>query len=529
MVKYSSFNRIMNARDLFKNGASSKSLMSIEYFRIKQFLGVLLLLMLIGCSRQKETVITVEFPDQPEVNTLFYSEPISGINFVEFRDTLKANETGKFELKIKITQPSFVSIWVNPRSRVKLLVEPGNNYHVFMELQKNAEITGANEKGQMLYATLSDTDYIERDLEKIGINIFNISDTISLIYVHNKINELKQSEILKFKELLDRKEITKSFFDLVKKDRDCYYASLEAVFSIIKTDDGMNIEDDLLENLTKIYDQYPPNDKNLLFSSFWREYAKFYVTGYKQYIQDDFDVQKLEYLEESGMYNTHIINEAKKYLNGKALEFFQAQYFYIKFLQVYSRYEKEFITLFEQFEKDYPKSGFSRFLKPYVDEIIDYFRIIEQPFDKDILLIDNYENINTLEDAIKPLRGKKIYIDVWGTWCNPCIREFTHNETLKKILAENNIQPLYISIRDDDDQKWRNAIKHYHLTGAHIRANQELFIDLERVFSKDLERSYISIPWYILIDEEGNIMEERAKSPSQLVAGEELWQAARVH
>jgi len=52
------------------------------------------------------------------------------------------------------------------------------------------------------------------------------------------------------------------------------------------------------------------------------------------------------------------------------------------------------------------------------------------------------------------------------------------------------------------------------LTGTHIRANKE--------FYDNLVKQYNIIPWYILIDEKGNIMEEHAKSPSQLVSGEKL-------
>ena len=97
---------------------------------MKQFLSVLLPLIMIGCSKQ-DIVITVEFPEQPEVNTLIYSVPVSGTAYWGFSDTLKRSETGKFELNLKVTQPSFVTIWdENYSNRVKLLVEPGNSYNV---------------------------------------------------------------------------------------------------------------------------------------------------------------------------------------------------------------------------------------------------------------------------------------------------------------------------------------------------------------------------------------------------------------
>jgi len=135
---------------------------------------------------------------------------------------------------------------------------------------------------------------------------------------------------------------------------------------------------------------------------------------------------------------------------------------------------------------------------------------------KTILVTDN---INTLEELVKPLNGRKIYIDIWATWCSPCLAQFAYNDALKKNLSENNVQQLYISIDNAlDDEKWKNYIEKYNLTGTHIRANGKLKEDL---FKRGLIIE--GIPQYILIDEKGNIMNEHAKHPSQLVSGEKLY------
>ena len=492
-----------------------------------QSLIVLMSLIIIGCAK-REVLITVEVHEQSDVNMLIHSVPITGTTYWGFTDTIKQHEAGKFELKMKITQPSFIIIRdESSQNRVKLLVEPGKNYQVSMQPEKNVQITGTNEKGQMLYATLSDAEFIELELRKI-VNLRD--DTISLTFVHQKINELKQSDISKFQKQLDNREISKSFFDLVQKDRDCYYASMEARFLLIKTYPsvrvGAKIEDELLENLKKIYDQYSPNNGRFMLSSFWSEYANFYITDYNQFTQEDFDLQKHIELRSNGAYHTYNINEAKKHLTGKALEFYQARYIHYECFQGSHKgsFEKEFISLFEQFGKDYPKSEYSKFIKPFIDKIIGYHQIIEQPFDQGMIFMDNYKTINTLEEAIKPLSGKKIYIDVWATWCGPCKIEFAHNEALKKMLTENDIQMLYISIdRAEQEQTWKNEIKYHRLIGTHIHANSEFNLNLMKLFSKNEEIPYISIPWYILIDEQGNIMKEPAKTPSQLVAGEKMW------
>ena len=129
----------------------------------------------------------------------------------------------------------------------------------------------------------------------------------------------------------------------------------------------------------------------------------------------------------------------------------------------------------------------------------------------------------------KPLLGKKIYVDIWATWCKPCLMEFEYNEALKKILSENDIQQLYISLdndpNSDNDKKWEDCIKQYNLTGTHIRfQGGGLALDIQKLFlTNDEGKVDISIPQYILIDEKGNIINKHAKRPSQLVAGEKLW------
>ena len=135
------------------------------------------------------------------------------------------------------------------------------------------------------------------------------------------------------------------------------------------------------------------------------------------------------------------------------------------------------------------------------------------------------DSINTFEEAIKPLRGKKIYIDIWATWCKPCLMEFAHNEDLNKYMKENDIQQLYISF-DNDNKTWVDFLNQnqYNLTGTHIRANNGLLgSDILKLFFTFDGEVIIAIPRYILIGENGNIMAKFAKSPSQIIAGEKLW------
>jgi thiol-disulfide isomerase/thioredoxin len=475
------------------------------------------LLFATGCSGKKETVITGHVAGVSGVKTLECTSPISGTSYAGFRDTIFLDEEGNFELRLLIDKPVFITVTnKNPRMPVKLLIEPGNSYHIDMDAsQKNTQISGTNEKGQMLYTALPKPSFVI-------IQALQLARDSSLASIHSKVEEEKQSDMAKFRELLDNREISKSFFNIVKADRDCYYASMEAsaylnkIYQLLETGQFVLPNgENLLENMAKIYTQYPPTDKRLLVSTFWREYTERYVSEYKQFIKEDYDVEKLKVPYQENRLYTFLIDESKKYLTGRALEFFQATL--IDFSASQNNYEKELITLYEQFTKDYPDSEYSNYMKPGIDKIVQYYQFVEKPFDETVHFLDGYENITTLEELVKPFKGKKVYIDIWATWCGSCKKTFEYQKALKKILDEQDIQQLFISIDDDNrDREWKETIKFYGLSGVHIRANKEFTDYLRKRYDKNNPR--MVIPWYILIDENGHIVREHAETPSKIIA-----------
>jgi thiol-disulfide isomerase/thioredoxin len=480
------------------------------------------ILFLAGCNSKKATVITGVATGKSDLKFLEYTVPLlSGTSYIGFSDTVRLDENGNFELKFNIDKPVFITIWnKDPYCSALLLVEPENSYHLAMDISKqDAQISNANAEKQ-LYVTLWDFSYVESDMHK-----FKLTKDTSLTSIHNRIKELKRFEISNLEQLLSHNEISESFFNTLIIDRDCYYAALEAVTYLAKLSRLFNKNpvaqpetEDLLKCLAEIYEQYPPNDERLFVSPFWEQLADSYITWYKLYEQGHYDMEKFkqELIEQQSSILIFDIAESKKYLKGKELEFFQATFLFQNAYQAH--HEKELISLYEQFTKDYPDSEYSKYIKPYIDEIISYYQIIEKPFAENVRFMDNYENIKTLDEALIPLKGKKIYIDVWATWCTPCKKEFVHLNELKKILDEQDVQQLFISIDEDNrDEKWKNGIKFYGLEGTHIRANKDLAMDLYKRYDRKAKTPYMSIPWYIMVDENGNIVNEHAEEPSKIV------------
>lgn len=69
-----------------------------------------------------------------------------------------------------------------------------------------------------------------------------------------------------------------------------------------------------------------------------------------------------------------------------------------------------------------------------------------------------------LRKITEPYRGKIVYIDVWGSWCHPCLENLEHAGELKQALKDFDIIYLYLA-SSTSDSAWKGVIKEYNLTG----------------------------------------------------------------
>lgn len=63
--------------------------------------------------------------------------------------------------------------------------------------------------------------------------------------------------------------------------------------------------------------------------------------------------------------------------------------------------------------------------------------------------------------------NKFIYIDLWASWCQPCVKEIPALKVLEKEYADKNIEFVSISI-DAKVEDWHKALKHYDLHGSQL-------------------------------------------------------------
>lgn len=145
-------------------------------------------------------------------------------------------------------------------------------------------------------------------------------------------------------------------------------------------------------------------------------------------------------------------------------------------------------------------------------------KVITQSYNK--LLIVNkgqlspqfvkYENNAGGATSLADLKGKYVYIDVWATWCGPCMAELPFLKKMEEKYEGKNISFVSISVdKASAHDKWKKMIVDKKLGGIQLIADK----DFDSQFIKDY--SIMAIPRFILLDPAGNIISSNAARPAE--------------
>ena len=106
-----------------------------------------------------------------------------------------------------------------------------------------------------------------------------------------------------------------------------------------------------------------------------------------------------------------------------------------------------------------------------------------------------------------PYRGKVLLVNLWATWCAPCIKELPSLGTLQQELGGDRFQVVTIAIDERDPAKIEPFL------AKHGAANLPVLIDRDRTIEKVAQ--VIALPTSLLVDRDG-----KAKA---MLTGDACW------
>ena len=126
--------------------------------------------------------------------------------------------------------------------------------------------------------------------------------------------------------------------------------------------------------------------------------------------------------------------------------------------------------------------------------------------------VPNFYAVNS-QDSLMELRqfsNKVIYLNVWASWCKPCIKSIPEKHALLERMKEEEDFLLLNLCIDSKKDKWKEIINQYKMQGLNLYA--------EGKWSQKLKESFQiqSIPQYLLLSKGNKLVENHTTGPTKI-------------
>jgi len=110
--------------------------------------------------------------------------------------------------------------------------------------------------------------------------------------------------------------------------------------------------------------------------------------------------------------------------------------------------------------------------------------------------------------SLSDFKDKIIYLDLWASWCGPCINTFRTKtpEFETKLRDREDVVLMYISI-DEKEEPWKNYLSKNPMRGVHLFAGKGFQAEIMQYFK------VWGIPRYLIIGKDNKIIDVNAPRP----------------
>ncbi len=450
--------------------------------------------------------IVVYKPVNGYFNCVFYPSENNPIiskttnNVIFFQDSVQVDTSCFVEVSFTTKISDFPKI-------IDILVFPNDT----VEFQYNTKdstlkFTGNNAKGHELFNSITcEPARISIPTDDI-INKFPNNRNTFIKELVNYGNTLSHP----FEKLLNQKLITSQFYQTVNLNLHLWPVKMAANTLLFKNRRGEITPQQTIDSAVEsIYSIYPPTSKsNSLLNTFI--YYNDFLT-FQAYKSRHFVSPKVFYSTDSVIFsqNSKQIKLDKEFVPFLYIEDPNIRQnvwgFMLTALLHYAPgvFSKNTI---EEYEELNPTNNWSKILGRQYAAIMPE-KIVSYTLTSPIVVIPNSLNISTFSELVKLLPKSDFhFVDIWSSWCGPCVRAFLENDYIDSVLQINHVTKLYVSI-DKNKEAWLKAVNKYALGGYQVLANESLIIDMKEMLSIGINSNF-TIPKYLLLNDKGEFVKE---------------------
>ena len=168
-------------------------------------------------------------------------------------------------------------------------------------------------------------------------------------------------------------------------------------------------------------------------------------------------------------------------------------------------FERQDIAVYERFQdvaNTYIKEPFLRI--PLQQKYLQTKQMIENPqiYTEAVLKETANLSINQImDDIFQKNKGKVIYVDIWATWCGPCLSQMPISKLMEHEFKDEDVVFVYICLESEENQ-WKILLAQFQLDGQHYLLSNKQSYDIRNLLS------ITGVPFYLLIDKNGVIREK---------------------